>query len=126
MKHLKTYKIFESDESNNPWSGGVSAYANKNKEIERVCYDILLDLTDEGYFDTVRIELSENYKTVIFITVSKNKDSFSMDQIKPVVDRLISYLETEGFGVIFSTRLLVASSAGPGTEYLYKIRFEKK
>jgi hypothetical protein len=133
VKYLKTYKIFESV----PWGRGkgIYQYASRNKEIRRTCDDILLDLTDDGYFVGFLFDLDDDNNwglslsdivTVIQITIRKDKDLFLMEEVEPVVDRLISYLKSEGFSKTFNSSGRTSSSAGPLKDFSYEIHFKEE
>ena len=88
MKHLKIFEKFNKQDS--------------YEDILSNCNAILLELNDEGY--ETKIRGSNN----IFLTIKKlknddeqasalNLEKFKFSEISNVLNRLTSYLETEGF-----------------------------
>lgn len=97
MKHLKSYKIFESFTSGE-WSQSVLT-----DEVWNDISDILLELEDDGFvtnkhlidFKKVSNKLCED---VIEIVVNKRTtDDFNYEEVKDAFMRLIDYLEPYGW-----------------------------
>ena len=90
MRYLTTYKLFE----------------NSKAEITQSCEDILLDL-DDGDYTTSILYFNEDKIHIIVDNkgLLSNKDKlFKYSEISDVVERLTSYLDTEGYyqnGVYF-------------------------
>jgi hypothetical protein len=94
MRHLKTYKIFESTYSDIPYG------------LWDDISDILLELSDDGFlttkhFDDVKKVDNKLCEDVIEIIVDKSapfwQKSFNYDEIEDVFNRLIDYLTSHGF-----------------------------
>lgn len=79
MKHLKSYKLFESNEL------FIPDYIKQ--EINDISYDIV---DDEGYI----VSWSNN---IINITKSKFATNTYYSDIEEFCDRVIDYLESEGY-----------------------------
>lgn len=110
MKHLKSYKLFEGVDANK--------YL-KIKEIISTLDDICLELRDEGYtckiYPSTDIQIKalslkdvvnafSNIDFAIGITKKHPTSTFPGDQvfdykaISPTVDRIMEYMESEGWG----------------------------
>ena len=98
MKHLKTYKVFESDD----WR-----FRTDDNELKGLSYeldDILLDISDEG-FPYVQPSLISKGKIYIEITGNKSggytfdgEDRFLLtNNIKEVIERVSSLSESKGY-----------------------------
>lgn len=92
MRHLKTYRVFESNE--NDVSG----------DIADICYDLTDDKFDIKIYDNfpgwgripgagMNPPVDEGDK-ILFVTLSDHRDynGFSFDEVREVVLRLIDYL----------------------------------
>jgi hypothetical protein len=80
MKYLKQYRIFEDNTQDQYF---------QMEQIE----DILLDISDDGYW----VDVKDNYKKDIFISICIPKgesdlEGFKFSKIEDVVRRIIDYL----------------------------------
>ena len=115
MKHLKTFKIFET-----------IGYSELTDEMWNEISDILLELKDDGF--VVSQDISDVKKVsnklcndVIEIVVNKSSMSdFSYSEIEDVFRRLIDYLEPYGWNYSI---LYFGSYVDAGTKHNY-IEFE--
>ena len=88
MKHLKTYKIFET-----------IGYSELTDEMWNEIFDILLELEDEGFatsqdISDVKKVSNKLCEDVIEIVVNKKStEDFSYNEVEDVFRRLIDYLE---------------------------------
>ena len=92
MKHLKTYKIFET-----------IGYSELTDEMWNEIFDILLELEDEGFatsqdISDVKRVSNKLCEDVIEIVVNKKStEDFSYNEVEDVFRRLIDYLEPYGW-----------------------------
>ena len=99
MKYLKTYKIFESDDSWRRKTDDVQF-----KELSYELDDILLDISDEG-FPYVQPSLISGNNLFVEITGTEkgailydDSDKFEIDiNIKNVLERIVSLVESKGY-----------------------------
>ena len=88
MKYLKKYKLFES---------------YFNEDIIAELNDILLELTDLGYFVDLRETKGTNHlnpdKIRVFIG-GIAKSNFAYDDVKEVFERMTDYMESENFTIL--------------------------
>ena len=98
MKHIKTFKLFESLDLNSEWSQSVLT-----DEVWSDISDILLELEDDGFVATKHLS---DYKKVsnklcedvIEIVVNKQSTkNFNYEDVKDTFMRLIDYLEPFGW-----------------------------
>ena len=82
MKHLKTYKIFESSD-----------------DIKQVIKDILLPISDMGYDISVNGDDSE---LVIRVVIWGDEPLLITDEVKDEFIRMKDYLQSEGYNSIKS------------------------
>lgn len=80
MKHLKTYKIFESSD-----------------DIKQVIKDILLPISDMGYDISVNGDDSE---LVIRVVIWGDEPLLITDEVKDEFIRMKDYLQSEGYNSI--------------------------
>lgn len=91
MKHLKTYKKFET-----------IGYTELTDEMWEDISDILIELEDEGYRvtkdveDVKRIE-NKLCEDVIEVTIDRYTEKFSFSRIEEQVRRLIDYMLSKGW-----------------------------
>ena len=88
MKHLKTYN--------------ESYVISSENELENSIKDILLDLSDIGYEYNLSFVNHKKRITLIDVVIINNKPKIFGEialnnEIKEVIDRLSSYLDSEGF-----------------------------
>ena len=83
MKHIESYKIFESSK----------------KDIIQNCKDILLELDDERYRTRVRYfeKEGDDLPEEIEIEIIKGFNEFNKKDVEEYALRLVDYLATEGF-----------------------------
>jgi len=98
MKHIKTFRLFESLDLNSEWSQSVLT-----DEVWSDISDILLELEDDGFVVTKHLS---DYKKVSnklcedVIEIVVNKESlknFNYEEVKDTFMRLIDYLEPYGW-----------------------------
>jgi len=98
MKHLRTFRLFESLDLNSEWSQSVLT-----DEVWSDISDILLELEDDGFVATKHLS---DYKKVsnklcedvIEIVVNKESlNNFNYEEVKDTFMRLIDYLEPYGW-----------------------------
>ena len=98
MKHIRTFRLFESLDLNSEWSQSVLT-----DEVWSDISDILLELEDDGFVATKHLS---DYKKVSnklcedVIEIVVNKESlknFNYEQVKDTFMRLIDYLEPYGW-----------------------------
>ena len=98
MKHIKTFRLFESLDLNSEWSQSVLT-----DEVWSDISDILLELEDDGFVVTKHLS---DYKKVsnklcedvIEIVVNKRTtEDFNYEQVKDTFMRLIDYLKPYGW-----------------------------
>jgi hypothetical protein len=98
MKHLRTFRLFESLDLNSEWSQSVLT-----DEVWSDISDILLELEDDGFVATKHLS---DYKKVsnklcedvIEIVVNKQSTkNFNYEDVKDTFMRLIDYLEPYGW-----------------------------
>jgi hypothetical protein len=98
MKHLKTFRLFDSLDLNSEWSQSVLT-----DEVWSDISDILLELEDDGFVATKHLS---DYKKVsnklcedvIEIVVNKHStEYFNYEEVKDTFMRLIDYLEPYGW-----------------------------
>jgi hypothetical protein len=98
MKHLKTFRLFDSLDLNSEWSQSVLT-----DEVWSDISDILLELEDDGFVATKHLS---DYKKVSnklcedVIEIVVNKESlknFNYEEVKDTFMRLIDYLEPYGW-----------------------------
>lgn len=87
MKHLKSYKVFETD----------FFAADNFDEIKSYLEDIFLDLSDQGFnVEITEPNLKNHYRLQISIVFAPNYekgDPFKLSEIKDCVERAYEYLE---------------------------------
>jgi hypothetical protein len=85
MKHLKSYKLFESYEG----------------DIKQVIKDILLPISDMGYDISIIEDDKENFTQFVIRVVSWGDQSLLItDEVKEEFIRMKDYLESEGYNSI--------------------------
>jgi hypothetical protein len=98
MKHLRTFRLFDSLDLNSEWSQSVLT-----DEVWSDISDILLELEDDGFVATKHLS---DYKKVsnklcedvIEIVVNKHStEYFNYEEVKDTFMRLIDYLEPYGW-----------------------------
>jgi hypothetical protein len=104
MKHIRTFRLFESLDLNSEWSQSVLT-----DEVWSDISDILLELEDDGFIATKHLS---DYKKVSnklcedVIEIVVNKEStkrivgeknFNYEEVKDTFMRLIDYLEPYGW-----------------------------
>jgi hypothetical protein len=98
MKHIRTFRLFESLDLNSEWSQSVLT-----DEVWSDISDILLELEDDGFVATKHLS---DYKKVSnklcedVIEIVVNKESlknFNYEEVKDTFMRLIDYLEPYGW-----------------------------
>jgi hypothetical protein len=98
MKHIRTFRLFESLDLNSEWSQSVLT-----DEVWSDISDILLELEDDGFVATKHLS---DYKKVsnklcedvIEIVVNKHStEYFNYEEVKDTFMRLIDYLEPYGW-----------------------------
>jgi hypothetical protein len=98
MKHLRTFRLFDSLDLNSEWSQSVLT-----DEVWSDISDILLELEDDGFVATKHLS---DYKKVSnklcedVIEIVVNKESlknFNYEEVKDTFMRLIDYLEPYGW-----------------------------
>jgi hypothetical protein len=85
MKHLKSYKLFESYEG----------------DIKQVIKDILLPINDMGYDISIIEDDKDNFTQFVIRVVSWGNQSLLItDEVKEEFIRMKDYLESEGYNSI--------------------------
>lgn len=80
MRYLTTYKLFES-----------------KLDIESTVRDILLDLTDEGYYIDL-LDRRIGHVDHLVIEVGKYHNVIASDEkVKEVIDRIVDFLRQENY-----------------------------
>jgi|ERR1035437_3657378 uncharacterized protein (UPF0335 family) len=85
MRHIKTYKVFESNKI----------------DIEDI-KDILMELEDQGFIVGIKEGDSDYYNRVrgdIIITIAKRNSFFNTSEVEEYVDRVFEYIKSIGFNV---------------------------
>jgi hypothetical protein len=101
MKHLKTYKLFESKFEN--------SFINQYKRIEPELNDILLPFNDDNikyhihqysddYIGEVTIFIEDKVEEYVDDALSVTKKFFTWSQIKEEMLHIISFMDSEGIG----------------------------
>ena len=94
MRHLKSYKIFES------MSDLASDSYNKRQERLRTLEDMSLELWDENFNVQVSSEvLSRDDKYIVVNIVKRGQNRFNYTEIKDTFLSMISYMESEGHSI---------------------------
>ena len=107
MKYLKKYKLFES---------------YFNEDIIHELNDILLELTDLGYF----VDLTEmkgsgvlNPAKIRVFIGGIAKSNFVYDDVKEVFERMTDYMESEDFTIL---NLLYSTPEEPASHFSISLR----
>lgn len=107
MKYLKKYKLFES---------------YFNEDIIHELNDILLELTDLGYF----VDLTEmkgsgvlNPDKIRVFIGGIAKSNFVYDDVKEVFERMTDYMESEDFTIL---NLLYSTPEEPASHFSISLR----
>jgi hypothetical protein len=101
MKHLKTYKLFESKFED--------SFINQYKRIEPELNDILLPFNDDNikyhihqysddYIGEVTIFIEDKVEEYVDDALSVTKKFFTWSQIKEEMLHIISFMDSEGIG----------------------------
>jgi hypothetical protein len=101
MKHLKSYKLFESKFEN--------SFINQYKRIEPELNDILLPFNDDNikyhihqysddYIGEVTIFIEDKVEEYVDDSLSVTKKFFTWSQIKEEMLHIISFMDSEGIG----------------------------
>ena len=101
MKHLKTYKLFESKFED--------SFINQYKRIEPELNDILLPFNDDNikyhihqysddYIGEVTIFIEDKVEEYVDDALSVTKKFFTWNQIKEEMLHIISFMDSEGIG----------------------------
>ena len=101
MKHLKSYKLFESKFEN--------SFINQYNRIEPELNDILLPFNDDGikyhlyqysddYIGEVTIFIEDKVEEYVDDSLSVTKKFFTWSQIKEEMLHIISFMDSEGIG----------------------------
>ena len=97
MKHLKSYKLFESKFEDR--------FINQYNRIEPELNDILLPFNDDGikyhihqYADDYIGEVTISIGQAVLLTTSLNVKFFTWSQIKEEMLHVISFMDSEGIG----------------------------
>ena len=103
MKHLKSYKIFES------MSDLASDSYNKRQERLRTLEDMSLELWDENFNVQVSSEVLSRDDKYIKVTIQNKRQSsplgaygaprFDYNKIKDTLLSMVSYMESEGYSI---------------------------
>ena len=94
MRHLKSYKIFES------MSDLASDSYNKRQERLRTLEDMSLELWDENFNIQVSSEVLSRDDKYIKVTIqNKRQNRFDYNKIKDTLLSMISYMESEGYSI---------------------------
>lgn len=98
MKHITTYTLFEGSKETKIFEAGQPS----EKTIRNYVGDILLDLSDIGYKYQILIEKAEpnssGYSEIMAIIILI-KNASNKSDTKDTIDRLASYLNSEGFTI---------------------------
>ena len=97
MKHIKSYKLFESKFE--------KSFINQYKRIEPELNDILLPFNDDGikyhihpYSDDGIGEVTISIGQAVLLTTALNVKFFTWSQIKEEMLHVISFMDSEGIG----------------------------
>ena len=101
MKHLKSYKLFESKFED--------SFINQYKRIEPELNDILLPFNDDNikyhihqysddYIGEVTIFIEDKVEEYVDDALSVTKKFFTWNQIKEEMLHIISFMDSEGIG----------------------------
>ena len=101
MKHIKSYKLFESKFEN--------SFINQYNRIEPELNDILLPFNDDGikyhlyqysddYIGEVTIFIEDKVEEYVDDSLSVTKKFFTWSQIKEEMLHIISFMDSEGIG----------------------------
>ena len=101
MKHLKSYKLFESKFED--------SFINQYKRIEPELNDILLPFNDDNikyhihqysddYIGEVTISIEDKVEEYVDDALSVTKKFFTWSQIKEEMLHIISFMDSEGIG----------------------------
>ena len=101
MKHLKSYKLFESKFED--------SFINQYKRIEPELNDILLPFNDDNikyhihqysddYIGEVTIFIEDKVEEYVDDSLSVTKKFFTWSQIKEEMLHIISFMDSEGIG----------------------------
>ena len=101
MKHLKSYKLFESKFED--------SFINQYKRIEPELNDILLPFNDDNikyhihqysddYIGEVTIFIEDKVEEYVDDSLSVTKKFFTWNQIKEEMLHIISFMDSEGIG----------------------------
>ena len=107
MRHLVTYEIFENSNSS-AWKGHIECLR-----------DICLDITDSDFYvvidelkrsgvcnpESIRVSMCIKYK------------SFTYDDVKDVFERMVEYMESEGFEIL---SIFYSTPDDPASHYSMK------
>lgn len=103
MKHIKTYKIFES------MSDLASDSYNKRQERLRTLEDMSLELWDDNFNVQVSSEVLSRDDKYIKVTIQNKRQSsplgaygaprFDYNKIKDTLLSMVSYMESEGYSI---------------------------
>ncbi len=103
MRHLKSYKIFES------MSDLASDSYNKRQERLRTLEDMSLELWDENFNVQVSSEVLSRDDKYIKVTIQNKRQSsplgaygaprFDYNKIKDTLLSMVSYMESEGYSI---------------------------
>ena len=111
MKYLKKYKLFES---------------YFNEDIIAELNDILLELSDLGYFVDLREIKGTNHlnpdKIRVFIG-GIAKSNFTYDEVKEVFERMTDYMESEDFTIL---NLFYSTPEDPASHFMINLNDYKK
>lgn len=97
----------------------IKLFESFNKKgIKETCEDILLELQDLGFESDVHIDdiVDTNNKTLpdsIAVSIGYNQLAFDYDDIKEVTNRLIEYLESDGYTLQYPIRVAAKSITYP-------------
>jgi len=91
MKHIKSYKIFESD-----WTTDWEEVSEHIQTIK----DILLDLDDIGYYTSVSptpLKLAKGEEPDIYVTITNEGSDNNKDIFEATKNRVIEYMKSNGW-----------------------------
>jgi len=116
MKYLKKYKLFES-------------YFNEDIIVE--LNDILLELTDLGYFVDLSVLCWLEIKGTGVFNPDKirvfiggiAKSNFTYDDVKEVFERMTDYMESEDFTIL---NLFYSTPEDPASHFMINLNDYKK
>jgi hypothetical protein len=114
MKHLKSYKIFESE-----LYKGLTLVYPEHAQYKQTLKDICLDLTDEGYKVKVLVFQPEISVSVDVDRIKSEGDNSVTDLVALVFDRMSKYMSGEGF------KSKITKNARYSTWMEFKISFFK-